>query len=278
MDCRMAKENIWLYLDGFLDGAQKKDFEEHVQNCPACRKDLDDALRLKTALAAMGELEPPAGLARSAVRKARKRRIPPFAYITAAMAAAIALIVVLTSSIFPLRQDLTKVVQDSQRSMVAASQAAADQQLCAEGDSETGDADESAAAEEAPESSAEAEETLTVEMAPAPNEANAATEVPARMDSAAGDIQGGDQFAIQGSDDVCVVTVPEESSFDIRTELGTIIAENEIEATTEDTGDVETISFVVPEAALKELTELTADLPIDGEIAVGGMIEFSFAK
>ena len=101
MDCQTAKEKIDLYIDGVLNSAETEELNAHAASCPSCQEELENALRLKKALAALGELEPPEGLAREAVRKARKRRAVPFAYISVAAAAVIALAVMLTSGMLP---------------------------------------------------------------------------------------------------------------------------------------------------------------------------------
>lgn len=91
MDCIEAREKIELYIDGMLSEAEKQRLVWHASSCPQCKKALDDAIRLKLALGNLGEIEPPAGLASSAVKKAKKQRIPIYAYATAAAAAVVAL-------------------------------------------------------------------------------------------------------------------------------------------------------------------------------------------
>lgn len=91
MDCRKVQQRIDLFIDGTLSGAQAQELEQHVSSCAACKKALDDALRLKKALSLLGDKQPPAGLAQSAIKKARRR--PVYAYISAATAVAAAAIV-----------------------------------------------------------------------------------------------------------------------------------------------------------------------------------------
>lgn len=97
MDCRTVQQNLDLFVDGFLSESDRQQLFDHAANCAACKKAIDDAVRLKNALASLGELEPPRGLAMSAIKQARKKK-PIFAYIsvgTAAVAAAVALVMVL---------------------------------------------------------------------------------------------------------------------------------------------------------------------------------------
>jgi anti-sigma factor RsiW len=101
MDCQTAIEYINLHVDNMLDDACTQQLFEHISTCEHCRRELDGTLMLKKALSNFDELEPPAGLALGAIRKAKKRKLPVFAYASAAVAAAITLIAVFSSSIFP---------------------------------------------------------------------------------------------------------------------------------------------------------------------------------
>ena len=99
MDCRIVQQNIDLFVDGMLSETDRQQLLDHAASCVSCQKAIDDALCLKNALGSLGELEPPQGLALSAIKKAKKKK-PLFAYVsvaTAAVAAAIGLVVVLTS-------------------------------------------------------------------------------------------------------------------------------------------------------------------------------------
>ena len=50
MRCDITFKEISLYLDGRYKGTQKKDMEEHILTCPACKKQLDRASLLKASL------------------------------------------------------------------------------------------------------------------------------------------------------------------------------------------------------------------------------------
>jgi hypothetical protein len=256
MDCRAIKENIDLYVDGYLPPAQLRDFEAHAVACDACRKDIDNTLRLKSALAALGELEAPEGLARSAVRKARMRRIPPYAYMTAAAAAVVALAVVLTSGILPNQSfDGSK---QSEKVMTAES-------FLAGAGEESAAMDMAPAAIEEPAEAAPAEEPF-VEMEEAPQDEQMAAVT--RMEE--------DMVLMSAPEQLCVVNVPNDHRADVHAILETIVVDYQIEFVSESIEGLEVISFVLPEDALEAIIALTADLPLDGEPTAGQVIEFVF--
>ncbi len=101
MDCRIAQENIDLFVDGFLNEKDRERLLKHAATCAVCQKAIDDAVRLKNALASLPEIEPPKGLAMSAIKKAKSKK-PLFMYVsaaTAAVAAVVALVVIFTPGI-----------------------------------------------------------------------------------------------------------------------------------------------------------------------------------
>lgn len=98
MDCKTADEYINLYIDDMLGEKETKELLSHVESCRKCKKELDYAYKLKMSMSQMGELESPPGLAKSAIRKARRRRIPIYAYISAGAAAVVVAVVLLSSS------------------------------------------------------------------------------------------------------------------------------------------------------------------------------------
>ncbi len=91
MDCIKAREKIDNYVDDMLSQDEKDQLLLHASSCPQCQKALNDAMKLKCALGSLGEIEPPAGLAASAVKIAKKHRVPFYAYATVAAAAVVAL-------------------------------------------------------------------------------------------------------------------------------------------------------------------------------------------
>jgi hypothetical protein len=100
MDCQTAIEYINLYADDMLNKKETESLLSHIGSCSKCKKDLDDVIAVKKALAGLNEIEPPDGLALSALKKAKKRRIHVFAYASAGIAAVIALAAVFSSGMF----------------------------------------------------------------------------------------------------------------------------------------------------------------------------------
>ena len=104
MDCKTAKEKINMF--DFLPQEEKDEVLAHAQSCKACRDELINSAKLREALAELGELEPPAGLAQSAIKKAKKTlKIPPFAYISVAVAAVVAVAFFATSGVLSPRMN-----------------------------------------------------------------------------------------------------------------------------------------------------------------------------
>ncbi len=101
MNCNDAKAKIDMYIDDLLDDAEKQRLIWHASSCPECKKALDDAIRLKKALAGLREVEPPAGLTAEAIKKAKRHRVPVWAYASAAVAAAVALLFAFSPALLP---------------------------------------------------------------------------------------------------------------------------------------------------------------------------------
>jgi len=100
MDCNRTNEYIDMYADDMLSDAEKAELMRHVDSCAQCKKDLDDTLTLKSALGGLGGMTPPAGLAASAISKAKKKsRVPTIAFITAGAAAVAVAVVVLVTGV-----------------------------------------------------------------------------------------------------------------------------------------------------------------------------------
>ena len=53
MNCDWTKENVVLYIYGELADDAKFEFEQHVRHCLGCRRELDAAVELKDAMAAV---------------------------------------------------------------------------------------------------------------------------------------------------------------------------------------------------------------------------------
>lgn len=255
MDCRTAKVNIDLYIDGVLGSAQTQELNAHAANCLSCKKDIENAIRLKKALAALGELQPPEGLAREAARRARKNRTFPFAYISVAAAAVIALAVMLTSGVLPNAGG--GATRGAQENMLMT----------------------------APEDGVQADEFLAMEIAPQEEAAEApAAEVPEQEMPAAPEY-----FAMQSDEmkpkaagepgsvmPACIVYVPEDRMADIRAALERMSAEYGFEYAAAYDELTESFSFVITKDIIKELSQLTEGLLLEGTILEGETIQFIF--
>lgn len=114
MECNEFKEKIDLFIDDMLDDAEKQRLIWHASSCTACKKAMDEAVHLKHALSNIGEVTPPAGLAASAIKKARRRHIPIYACASVAAAAVIALLVVFAPLLTP-QSDSTNMVATEEK-------------------------------------------------------------------------------------------------------------------------------------------------------------------
>lgn len=98
MDCKTAKEKINIF--DALSAEEKERVLAHAHGCEACKKELIGLAKLRDALGSLEELEPPLGLAQSAIARAKKKsRIPSIAYISVAAAAVIAVVVIASSGL-----------------------------------------------------------------------------------------------------------------------------------------------------------------------------------
>lgn len=93
MDCRKTQKSIDLYIDGMLDDRICGQIISHIDSCPDCQNKLNETLKLKEALLALNDLEPPVNLAKNAIKKVKSRAL--FTYVSAASAvAAVAAVIV----------------------------------------------------------------------------------------------------------------------------------------------------------------------------------------
>ncbi len=272
MDCRTAREWIDLYIDGVIGSAQSEELHAHAASCPACKKELEDALRIKTALEALGQMEPPEGLASGAVRKVRKRKIVPIAYISAAAAAVLALVIIFTSGMLPQLSN-GSTGNGSEKVMMGAPEQA-------EGELFSMDLASAAAEESAADEAAPAEMAPEIMVQEAPRMESPMTAAGAKEEEAgeASDAvaDGGVAGAVPAP--YCIVYVPQERSTDIRAAVENIITEYGVVYAVAVSDGRESWSFILPAEALQQMTELIAELSADGEITADQMIEFVFGK
>jgi hypothetical protein len=271
MDCQTAKEKIDLYIDGVLSPADIELLLAHVEDCPDCRRELDDMMRLHKALASLGGVEPPPGLAAAAARKARRHRGMPIAYISVGAAAVMAFVLLLTSGILPQLGNTTQQLMPESY-MMAAPADGADSGTRSE-EAAAGAAEEPAAVpKQAPDNGTLQDELMfsaAADASPAESAAPEAGELP----------QEEQMFVMTAPAPACIVyVVADDRQTDIRAQLETIITKFDIEPTFVSNDALDTISFVLPEAALEEVTALAEDFAPEGEITVDALIEFRFVK
>lgn len=59
MDCKKVADLMSMYMDNELNELQKAEFEEHIDRCPLCAKELNDILKILEILHDMKEVELP---------------------------------------------------------------------------------------------------------------------------------------------------------------------------------------------------------------------------
>jgi len=106
MNCDAARDLIDPFLAGTLDAAGRRNLEEHLATCPACRGELEDATALRPATAALPRsIDPPhdlwPGITRRLSRRISRRAARPRWQI-AVLAAAAALVLMAGSSALTL--------------------------------------------------------------------------------------------------------------------------------------------------------------------------------
>lgn len=272
MDCQAVRGKIDLYIDGVLSPMDSEPFLVHVESCQDCKKELDDMMRLHRALRSLGDVEPPFGLAAAAVRKARRRRGMPFAYISVGVAAALAFALVLTSVVSPRSNRSTDQAAPESYMMAAPAE---EWHSLSDAAGEAPAATEAApapAAGKGPETMATRNDVLAPNAPAFPAEA---------AEPESGELLQKDRAYIMNAPaPSCIVTVAadDERQTDIRAALESIIAEYDIEAFLYSDDALDAISFAIPEAALGDIAALMADFMPEGEVAAGAIIKFRFMK
>ena len=71
MSCDAIREKLYEYLFDLLDDAERRQVEQHLKACKACREALDAAARERDLLGQWDVGAPPKGLARAAVARAQ---------------------------------------------------------------------------------------------------------------------------------------------------------------------------------------------------------------
>jgi len=272
MDCQAVRGKIDLYIDGVLNPADAEPFLGHVESCQHCKKQLEDMMRLHRALRSLGDVEPPLGLAAAAARKARRRRSIPFAYISVGVAAALAFALVLTSVISPRANKSTDPAVPERYMMAAPSEEYIAFDAAGEAPAAT-EAVPAPAARAEPDMVATQNDGMPSDAAGYPAEA---------AEPESGELlqQKNPAHIMTAPAPSYIVAIPavDERQANIRAALQFIIDEHGIEAFFFSDDAMDSISFVIPEAAVESISALAEDFIPDGEIASGEMIEFRFIK
>lgn len=250
MDCQTAKEYINAYADNMLDKKETQQLLSHISSCSKCKKDLDDILAVKSALSGLGEIEPPAGLALSAIKKARKRKVPVFTYASAGIAAAIALVAVFSSGI--LNNNSSDGGVRNAAPVAYSAKSEADMEMQAPAASAAPMEEYALAPKATPEATSEATPAATDENDCAPAEMRSAS--------------------------VPFINVPADVSDSFRISLEDFLTVNNIEYKYLEGGDIDTISFTITEDKLEELKTLISDMFEYRDKIIAGTVEFIFSK
>lgn len=262
MDCQTAIEYINLYADNMLNSEETEQLLSHISSCSKCKEELDDIIAVKRAVAGLGEIKPPAGLAISAIMKAKKRKAPIFAYASAGVAAAIALVAIFSSGIFN-NNNINYAPQEK------AAKPAAYSDTLAEGVNT--------------QASSEPEEASMSDLALAPAPSMEPITVPGPEPTQAPVMESMDEYgsftagAVRTAS-VPFINVPADVSEDFRQSLVKFLNDNEIEYKMYEDDVMDTISFTITEDKLDVLKSL-----IDGSFKYEGLlnagtVEFIFSK
>jgi hypothetical protein len=72
-NCKEIENNLSLYLDDSLSGADKQAVEEHLKSCPRCTKALIQLSKTQTLVNNLAEVEPPAWFKQKIMAKVREK-------------------------------------------------------------------------------------------------------------------------------------------------------------------------------------------------------------
>ncbi len=107
MECR-KKELLAAYADGELSPAENESVGRHLADCAECRTWLELLRRSYAALEAIEPVEVPTGLAVAVRRRTARRYAAPF-YVATGLAAAAAVLIMLTVALHPQKPEAVNV-------------------------------------------------------------------------------------------------------------------------------------------------------------------------
>lgn len=251
MNCQTAKEYLNLYADDMLNKEETELLFSHISSCVRCKKELDEVMALKKAFAGIKEIEPPAGLALSAIKKAKKRKVPVFAYASAGVAAVIALVAIFSSGIINYSNDSgqERVANSAQYSKAMVAEA--EMNVCAS---------------EAP--------AAGVTFAPAAAPANEGS-----YDAAGAPSESFEATLLAPREaDVPYISVPADVSDSFKQVLYKFLSDNSITYQNYVNGNNDSIAFTIMEDKLDELRKIIEEaFPYEGKLSAG-YVQFIFSK
>jgi hypothetical protein len=90
MSC-LRPDRMDLYLEGELEVSERREFEAHLDRCPACREALEDRRAFERALSSLPPIEVPPGFAAAVMARVPAGRRRAFARLVAALSVTAAL-------------------------------------------------------------------------------------------------------------------------------------------------------------------------------------------
>jgi anti-sigma factor RsiW len=85
MSCFTA-ERIYRYLDAELDQAERREFEQHLDGCPSCRRALAERRLVTEAAVSLPDLELPSDFSRRVMERIDKPRVTVLGWLVLAAA------------------------------------------------------------------------------------------------------------------------------------------------------------------------------------------------
>ncbi|MEJ2183836.1 MAG: DUF2275 domain-containing protein [Nitrospirota bacterium] len=76
MNCNDIRNRLSDYLDGEASAEERKAVEEHIEGCPACRRELSELARTLTHLRSLSEVEPPPFFTQRVMRRVTEEAEP----------------------------------------------------------------------------------------------------------------------------------------------------------------------------------------------------------
>jgi predicted anti-sigma-YlaC factor YlaD len=118
MNC-LGPDRMDLYLEGEMDGTERREFEEHIARCPACREALEDRRVFERALSSLPDIEIPPDFARTVLDRLPASPAPAFAWLASAVIGATALLTALLGYYLSTGESLFGLLASMGRSVLS---------------------------------------------------------------------------------------------------------------------------------------------------------------